>query len=144
MSTFVADDRSNSILLSGGKNNRLRIRAIISHLEIPLEREGDVRVVHLRYADAEEMVPGLTGIGLSVHQEEARRAPAAGGATPAAASPIRAQQGQGFTIQADESTNALVITAPMEVFRPLQAVIRQLDVRRAQVVVEAIIAEISM
>src|SRR3569623_1005876 len=53
------------------------------------------------------------------------------------------QQGQGFTIQADESTYALVITAPMEVFRPLQAVIRQLDVRRAQVVVEAIIAEIS-
>lgn len=143
-STIVADDRSNSILLTGGKSNRLRIRAIISHLDIPLEREGDIHVVYLRYANAKEMVPVLTGIGQSVQQDEARRAPAAGGATPAAASPNRAQQGQGFTIQADESTNALVITAPMEVFRPLQAVIRQLDVRRAQVVVEAIIAEISM
>src|SRR3569623_1136787 len=143
-STIVADDRSNSVLLRGGKSNRLRIRAIISHLDIPLEREGDIHVVFLRYANAKEMVPVLTGIGQSVQQEEVRRAPAAGGATPAAASPNRAQQGQGFTIQADESTNALVITAPMEVFRPLQAVIRQLDVRRAQVVVEAIIAEISM
>lgn len=143
-STIVADDRSNSVLLSGGKSNRLRIRAIISHLDVPLEREGDIHVVYLRYANAKDMVPVLTGIGQSVQQEEARRAPGAAGATPpAAASPNRAQ-GQGFTIQADESTNALVITAPMEVFRPLQAVIRQLDVRRAQVVVEAIIAEISM
>ena len=145
-STIVADDRSNSVLLSGGKSNRLRIRAIISHLDVPLEREGDIHVVYLRYANAKDMVPVLTGIGQSVQQEEARRAPAAAGAPVApagAASPTRAQ-GQGFTIQADESTNALVITAPMEVFRPLQAVIRQLDVRRAQVVVEAIIAEISM
>ena len=51
---------------------------------------------------------------------------------------------QSFDIQADESTNALVITASLEVFRSLQAVIRQLDVRRAQVLVEGIIAEISL
>lgn len=143
-STIVADDRSNSVLLGGGKSNRVRIRAIISHLDIPLEREGDIHVVYLRYANAKEIVPVLTGIGQSVQQEEARRTPAAGGGAAAPAPANRPQQGQGFTIQADESTNALVITAPMEVFRPLQAVIRQLDVRRAQVVVEAVIAEISM
>src|SRR3569623_818197 len=60
-STIVAAARSNSILLSGGKSNRLRIRAIISHLDIPLEREGDIHVVYLRYANAKEMVPVLTG-----------------------------------------------------------------------------------
>lgn len=143
-STIVADDRTNSVLLSGGKSNRLRIRAIVSHLDIPLEREGDIHVIYLRYANAKDMMPVLTGIGQSVQQEEARRAPAAGGASPVAATSNRPQQGQGFAIQADESTNALVITAPMEVFRSLQAVVRQLDVRRAQVVVEAVIAEISM
>lgn len=144
-STIVADDRSNSVLLGGGKSNRIRIRAIISHLDIPLEREGDIHVVYLRYANAKEMVPVLTGIGQSVQQDElARRAPAGGAPPPAAAPASTRAQGQGFTIQADESTNALVITAPQEVFRPLQAVIRQLDVRRAQVVVEAVIAEISM
>src|SRR3569623_453515 len=141
---MVAYPPSNVLIVSERAINIDRIVGIISHLDIPLEREGDIHVVYLRYANAKEMVPVLTGIGQSVQQEEARRAPAAGGATPAAASPNRAQQGQGFTIQADASTNALVITAPMEVFRPLQAVIRHLDVRRAQVVVEAIIAEISM
>ena len=133
-STLIADERSNSVLLSGGKSNRLRIRAIISHLDIPLEREGDIHVLYLRYASAKDLVPVLTGIGQSVQQEEQAKK---GGATAAAGA-----QGQGFTIQADESTNALVITAPLEVFRPLQAVIRQLDVRRAQVLVESIIAEV--
>ena len=135
-STLMADERSNSILLSGGKSNRLRIRAIISHLDIPLEREGDIHVVYLRYANAKELVPVLTGIGQSVQQEEQAKK----GATAA----VTAGKGVGFTIQADESTNALVITAPQEVYRSLQAVIRQLDVRRAQVLVESVIAEVSV
>ncbi len=134
-STMIADERSNSILLSGGKSNRLRVRAIISHLDIPLEREGDIHVVYLRYASAKDLVPVLTGVGQSVQKEEQAKK---GGAAAAASG----AQGQSFTIQADESTNALVITAPLEVFRPLQAVIRQLDVRRAQVLVESIIAEV--
>lgn len=133
-STLMADERSNSILLSGGKSNRLRIRAIISHLDIPLEREGDIHVVYLRYANAKELVPVLTGIGQSVQQEEQAKKGAAGAVG----------QGAGFTVQADESTNALVITAPQEVYRSLQAVIRQLDVRRAQVLVESVIAEVSV
>lgn len=133
-STLMADERSNSILLSGGKSNRLRIRAIISHLDIPLEREGDIHVVYLRYANAKELVPVLTGIGQSVQQEEQAKKGAA----------TAASQGAGFTVQADESTNALVITAPQEVYRSLQAVIRQLDVRRAQVLVESVIAEVSV
>lgn len=133
-STLMADERSNSILLSGGKSNRLRIRAIISHLDIPLEREGDIHVVYLRYANAKELVPVLTGIGQSVQQEEQAKKGAA----------TAAIQGAGFTVQADESTNALVITAPQEVYRSLQAVIRQLDVRRAQVLVESVIAEVSV
>lgn len=133
-STLMADERSNSILLSGGKSNRLRIRAIISHLDIPLEREGDIHVVYLRYANAKELVPVLTGIGQSVQQEEQAKKGAA----------AAAGQGAGFTVQADESTNALVITAPQEVYRSLQAVIRQLDVRRAQVLVESVIAEVSV
>ena len=61
------------------------------------------------------------------------------GAAPAGGAASR----EAFDIQADESTNALVITAPPEVFRSLESVIRQLDVRRAQVLVEAIIAEVS-
>ena len=111
---------------------------MISHLDIPLEREGNIHVVYLRYADAKELVPVLTGIGQKVAQEEQAKK---GGAPTAPGVQGKAQT---FDIQADESTNALVITASLEVFRSLQAVIRQLDVRRAQVLVEGIIAEISL
>lgn len=136
--TFFADERTNSVLLGGGKSDRLQIRALISHLDIPLEKEGNIHVIYLRYANAKELVPVLTGIGQSVVQEE--QAKKGGPAASAAAQ----SQAQPFNIQADESTNALVITATLEVFRSLQAVIRQLDVRRAQVLVEGVIAEVSM
>ena len=135
--TFIADERTNSILLGGGKTNRLQVRALISHLDIPLEREGNIHVVYLRYANAKELAPVLTGIGQKVAQEEQAKK---GGAAVGGAQ----SKAQSFDIQADESTNALVITASLEVFRSLQAVIRQLDVRRAQVLVEGIIAEISL
>ena len=136
--TFIADERTNSILLGGGKTNRLQIRALISNLDIPLEREGDIHVVYLRYANAKELAPVLTGIGQKVAEQEQTNKGA-----PVAARGAQAKA-QNFDIQADESTNALVITASLEVFRSLQAVIRQLDVRRAQVLVEGIIAEISL
>lgn len=133
--TFIADERTNSVLMGGGKSNRLRLRALISHLDVPLEKEGNIHVVYLRYANAKELVPVLTGVGQSVAQQEQAKKGGAPGA------PV---QPQSFTIQADESTNALVITASLEVYRSLLAVVHQLDVRRAQVLVEGIIAEISL
>jgi len=129
---IVADERTNSILLGGDKDSRIKLRAIIVHLDTPLETEGNIRVVYLRYAKAVDLVPVLTGVGQSI--EEEKRGTKGKAATTAKAT---------MNIQADESTNALVITAPPDVFRSLQAVIRQLDMRRAQVSVEAIIAEIS-
>ncbi|MEJ2565767.1 MAG: type II secretion system secretin GspD [Gammaproteobacteria bacterium] len=134
--TIIADERTNSILLGGGKTNRLQIRALVSNLDIPLEREGNIHVIYLRYANAKDLVPVLTGIGQSVVKEEQAKK---GGAAAK-----RQSSSPAFDIQADESTNALVITASLEVFRSLRAVIRQLDVRRAQVLVEGIIAEISV
>ncbi len=129
---IVADERTNSILLGGDKDSRIKLRAIIVHLDTPLETEGNIRVVYLRYAKAVDLVPVLTGVGQSI--EEERRGAKGKAATAPSSS---------MSIQADESTNALVITAPPDIFRSLQAVIRQLDMRRAQVSVEAIIAEIS-
>ncbi|NIP75970.1 MAG: type II secretion system protein GspD, partial [Xanthomonadales bacterium] len=79
-----------------------RLRALISHLDVPLEREGDIHVVYLRYANAKELVPVLTGIGQSVAQEEAQRG--APGAQPGAAPAAQARAGRGnlnFDIQAD-------------------------------------------
>src|SRR5699024_8316005 len=100
---------------------RLRLRTLISHLDTPLDAEGSTRVIYLRYATADTLVPVLEGM-LELDAEEGARA----------------------RIQAHNETNALVVTAPPSVFRSIESVIKQLDVRRAQVLVEAIIAEVSM
>lgn len=131
---LVADERTNSILISGDKSERLGIRAIISHLDTPMETSGNTHVIYLRYAKAKDLVPVLTGLGDTYEQEKK----AAGGGKAAAQanrSPI--------TVQAHEDTNALVITSPPDLFRSLQGVISKLDVRRAQVLVEAVIAEVN-
>ena len=131
---LVADERTNSILISGDKSERLNIRTIITHLDTPLETSGNTHVIYLRYAKAKDLVPVLTG--LSDTFEKGKKA--AGGGKAAAQvdrSPI--------TIQAHEPTNAVVITAPPSLFRSLQGVIAKLDVRRAQVLVEAVIAEVN-
>jgi len=128
---LVADERTNSILIGGDRTTRLQLRAIISHLDTPSETSGDTHVIYLRYAKAKDLVTVLTGVG-KAQQKKGGKAK-----LPAAV------RNQPFDIQADESTNALVITATPSVFRSLEAVVRQLDVRRAQVLVEAVIAEVS-
>jgi len=140
---MVADERSNSILLSGDKASRLRLRALISHLDTPVDSGGNTQVVYLRYAKAKELVNVLQGVSKSLSNDAARNAPMPGqGQAPPGGG--GSSGGAGLVdIQADEATNSLVITAPPELIRSLRTVVAQLDVRRAQVLVEAVIAEIS-
>lgn len=135
--TLVADERTNSVLISSSQAQRLRLRTLIAHLDTPLETGGNTEVIYLRYAKAKELAAVLSGVGGSLSAGSRAARPA--GAAPAAAPAVR----EGINIQADESTNALVISASPDVMRSLKTVIRQLDVRRAQVLVEAIIAEVS-
>ncbi len=130
-----ADSRTNSILLAGAKNARLKIRALIAHLDTPLENGGDTQVIYLRNANAKDLVPILQGVAATL----------TGIAPPTAAKPGEGGSGgvSTATIQAHDQTNALVISAPPAVFRSLASVVRQLDVRRAQVLIEAIIAEVA-
>jgi len=140
-----ADERTNSILLSGGKSGRLRMRSLIAHLDTPLAASGDTNVVYLHYANAKDLVPILQGVAATLNGESAPR-PAGTAAVGAAAPIVGANNTQGggvATIQAHEDTNALIISASPAVFRSLSSVIRQLDVRRAQVLIEAVIAEVS-
>lgn len=126
---LIADERTNSILVGGARSGRLRLRAIISHLDTPLASVGNTRVVYLHYARAKDLVPLLTGVSTSVEQQKGKSAKPNGDLK--------------VSIQADESTNALVITASPSMFRSLETVVKQLDVRRAQVKVESVIAEVS-
>ena len=127
---LVADERTNSVLMSGDRSSRLRLRTLIVHLDTPLKTNGNTQVIYLRYAKAADLVPILQGVSKNLDAEQNAQAQDAGPREP-------------VDIQADESTNALVVTAPPDKLGSLKAVISQLDIRRAQVLVEAAIAEIS-
>jgi len=137
---LAADDRTNSILVTGDRSSRLKIRATISYLDTPLEDgSGNTHVIYLKYAKAENMAKLLTGL----KDKGAKGRPGVKGK----AAPVKTTTGsvisENAVIQADEETNALIITADPNTVKNLKAVIRQLDIRRAQVLIEAIIAEIT-
>jgi general secretion pathway protein D len=132
--TFTADERTNSILLSGERASRLKYRAIIADLDSPIESNGNTHVVYLRYADAKNIADILSNVGKEAIKAEAKNSGTNKGGTNA----------DSVSIQADETSNALVITAPASIFPSLRAVIQQLDIARAQVHIEAIIAEVSL
>jgi len=133
--TVVADERTNSVLVTGDKTDRLRYRALIAHLDTPLEEGGDTQVRYLRYTDAVDLATKLQ----SQYSGSGPQAAAAGGGKDAVPP---AQRGE-VSIWADESTNALIITAPPKTMKSMMQVIDKLDIRRAQVMVEAIIVEVS-
>jgi general secretion pathway protein D len=138
---LAADDRTNSILMTGDRSARLKARATILHLDTPLNDGGNTSVIYLKYAKAEDLVSILTGIQQNTGK--------IGSTRTASKVPHVASAASGKTIadnaiiQADPDTNALIITADPNTLLNLKAVIRQLDIRRAQVLIEAIIAEIT-
>jgi len=133
---MVADERTNSVLISGDRSARLRTRALVAHLDTPLEAGGNTQVIYLNYADAEDLATRLRDQATVVAgQTQGGGGGQAGGTT--------GRPGDDITIWAEPATNALVITAPSEGMRTLKSVIAQLDIRRAQVLVEAIVAEVS-
>ena len=124
--SLVADARTNSVLIGGDKADRLRLRTLITHLDTPLEDGGDTQVRYLRYADAEELSTKL----------QTHFTTQAGAAGQAAGSIDT------VSVWADTQTNAIVINAPPKMMRSLMQIVDKLDIRRAQVLVEAIIVEV--
>ncbi len=135
----VADDRTNSVLISGEQTQRLRMRALITHLDTPLETGGDTQVRYLEYADAEALAGKLkeqvTGIVQAATPGGAAQGAAGGGAA--------AQAERSVTIWADPQNNALIVTAPPKIMRSIMSVVDKLDIRRYQVHIEAILVEIT-
>ncbi|MFT5450634.1 MAG: general secretion pathway protein D [Enterobacterales bacterium] len=137
---IVADERTNSILISGETNSRLRLRAIIAQLDSQVESSGNTKVFYLRYSKAEDLKSVLLGQAKIVAAETST-----GGATNSTQSRSRSGSSnqQNYNIESHEATNSLIISAPPGMMKTFESVIRQLDIRLAQVLVEAIIVEVS-
>ena len=128
---LVADKRTNSVVVTADEMSVDRIRKLVAYLDTPLEQSGNVRVIYLEYADATEIAEVLTRVMQNISRLEE------GGSNK------RAGSGES-TIEADEGTNSLIITADTDEMAALEAVIARLDIRRAQVLIEAIIVEVTV
>jgi general secretion pathway protein D len=126
---IVADGRTNSLLVSGDPSTRKRLRSVVTRLDTPQRGAGNTQVVRLKYARAEDMVVVLEGI--------------TGGAARASNNQDGVDLARVTTIHADPSMNALVVSSTPAHMRTLLDVLKQLDVRREQVLVEGIIAEMT-
>jgi general secretion pathway protein D len=138
--SVVADTRTNSILLRSDNPGRIeQLRNLIAKLDVPARAMGSTRVIYLKHAEAVKLAEVLRGMlaatatgapGAPVTSSIPGRPGAPGGAAPS-------------LIQADEATNSIIINASDTVYNNMRAVIEQLDIRRAQVYVEALIAEMN-
>ncbi|MGR5096231.1 type II secretion system secretin GspD [Vibrio maritimus] len=129
---LVADERTNSILISGDPKVRQRLRRLIGQLDIEMATKGNNRVQYLKYAKAEDLVDVLKGVSDNLQKEKQ-----SGSKSGSTANRTEVM------IAAHPDTNALVLTAPPDIMKALLEVISQLDIRRAQVLIEALIVELA-
>jgi general secretion pathway protein D len=134
--SVVPDTRTNSILLRSDNPGRIALlRSLIEKLDVPARAMGSTRVIYLKHAEATKLVEVLRGMLTATAAGAPAQTAAAGGRPGGGATPS--------LIQADEATNSIIINASDTVYNNLRLVIEQLDVRRAQVYVEALIAEMN-
>ncbi|GGB71595.1 type II secretion system secretin GspD [Shewanella inventionis] len=131
----VADERMNAVVVSGDEKSRERVVELIQRLDAEQASTGNTKVRYLRYAKAEDLVEVLTGFAQNLQENKDSSAAQAGASSSKRRSDIN--------IMAHPDTNSLVISAEPDQLRTIESVINQLDIRRAQVLVEAIIVEIS-
>ncbi len=151
----IADERSNRLVIKGNENKRIRVRKLVQTLDQEGIRKSSTRVIFLRHADAKNLAEILNEASQTI-QEDNQEAKTS--ATPKSSSRSSRQNSQQTSkpssskskglggevfIKADESTNALVMIADPDTLKELENLIRQLDVRRAQVLIEAAIVEVS-
>lgn len=149
---LVPDGRSNSVLLRSDSPGRIeRVRKLIEQLDIPSRAGHNIHVLYLKNAEATKVAQtlraALTGESSPSpgSSSQITTSPAANPLqNPAAAPPPAvAFSAGGVTVQADAATNSLVITAPEALYHNLRSIIEKLDVRRAQVYVEALVVEVT-
>ena len=126
---IVADKRTNALVISGPVKVRNKLKSLVSRLDVEQNSQGNTRVFYLKYAKAAKLVEVLTGVSEKISDDKT-------------SSPEASSGREDVSITADEQTNSVVITADQSAMQELEKVIARLDIRRAQVLVEAIIVEV--
>lgn len=141
--SVAADERSNSILLSGNRAARVHLHELVEQLDKPTGGQGNTDVVYLRYLQAKTFAPVLGKIAQNLLNGNTNTPQGSNASNTTAPTTGTKTPAENFTnIQAEPSTNSLIITAPPTLMQTLKAVVAKLDIRPAQVLVEAVVVEI--
>ncbi|MDI9245031.1 type II secretion system secretin GspD [Marinobacter sp. CHS3-4] len=132
--SVTADERSNRLILRGDESFRDKMRALINQLDQPSATGGTTKVIRLKHADAENLTEILKGVMGEVVAESAGGNASGGGSSGGRS---------GFSVFADEGLNALVVRGEPSIMQEAEQIVAALDIRRAQVMIEAAIVEIS-
>jgi len=149
VSKMIADERTNSLIFVATRTAYLQIDKIVRRLDVAIPGEGSIHIHPLENADAEEIASTLSALaggrpsGTSRRTGGTANTPAPGGNAPAPGGAVGEMFEGEVKITAYKPKNSLVIESSLKDYQALQKVIRQLDVRRKQVYVEAIVMEIA-
>ncbi len=145
---IITDARTNALIILAARTTLEEMRALVRKLDVPVEGGGRIQVYYLRHADAEELAETLnsllSGTPRAAAGDAAGRAAAAAGIAPQQMRAVSELAGAVTNVTADIGTNSLVIQASPEGFESLVRVIEKLDIARAQVLVEALIMEVTV
>ncbi len=141
---IITDDRTNSLIVLASRNQLDDIRGLIKTLDVPVRGQGKIHVYYLKHADAEELATTLNGLLSGQPRSSRQRGGATAEGQPQAVRAAVTALAEGIQINADPSTNSLVIQASKEGYETLVEVIEQLDIERPQVLVEALIMEVQV
>ena len=145
LSKIIADERTNQLILITTRSSYMKIDALIRKLDVPIPGEGQIHIHHLENADAEDLSSTLSSLagGCSGGRRGRRGKRSKRGSKRSSGGRTAALFEGEVKITAHKATNALVIEASLKDYLSLSRVIKQLDRRRKQVYVEAVIMEIS-
>ena len=150
----IADERSNRLVIKGNSRKRERVRKLVQTLDQEGIRQSSTRVVFLRHADAKNIADILTeasknlqdtqkNTGVQKNTPQSNQSTVPGSSSSSSGAHGKSGLAANIFIKADESTNSLVMIAEPNTLKELENLVRQLDVRRAQVLIEAAVVEIS-
>lgn len=131
-------ERTNAVIVMASKSSMQRIRALVAKMDEDAPRkDGNLRVIYLQHANAEELVKVL----MNLPSENAAKGASATAGAPVPPTPAISKD---LKIVADSSTNALIVTGPREEYEAVAEVVRKLDIPRRMVYLEALIMEVKV
>jgi general secretion pathway protein D len=133
--SLVEDDLNNRVIVSGPGSARTAFREMLKSLDVPLSSKGSVEVIYLNYSRASELKPVLDGLLTSEILLRLAGETSGKGKKGGAKS--------SYKVEIDELNNALILAAPAAVIREIKSIVEKLDISRPQVLIEAVIAQLS-